>query len=92
MIALMCSVFFVGAIQNARTSYMGDTFNRDGYHLEVNYVRYTAACTWYEAIRGKSVAGNPVFIDFGGGSTAPSAAWNRVTVASTASPIYLTCM
>lgn len=126
------------AIQNARTSYMGDTFNRDGYHLEVNYGRYTAACTWYEAIRGKSVVGNtykpekvadnqrdiaqnaahmaiekpyvvtdmldfktpitttpefsnPVFIDFGGGSTAPSAAWNRVTVASTDSPIYLTC-
>lgn len=40
------------AIQNARTTYVGDVFNRDGYHLEVNYGRYTAACTWFEAIFG----------------------------------------
>ena len=33
------------AIQNARTSSLGDTFNRDGYHLERTYGRYTAACT-----------------------------------------------
>ncbi len=46
------------AIQNARTSSLGDTFNRDGYHLEKTYGRYTAACTWYEAISGKSVVGN----------------------------------
>ena len=46
------------AIQNARTSYLGDSFNRDGYHLETTYGRYTAACTWYEAISGKSVVGN----------------------------------
>ena len=47
------------AIQNARTSILGDSFNRDGYHLEVNYGRYTAACTWFEAISGHSVVGNP---------------------------------
>ena len=41
------------AIQNARTSYIGDKMNRDGYHLEVNYGRYTAACTWFEAISRK---------------------------------------
>ena len=33
------------AIQNARTSSLGDTFNRDGYHLKRTYGRYTAACT-----------------------------------------------
>ena len=42
------------AIQNGRTSSLGDTFNRDGYHLEVTYGRYTAACTWFEAISGIS--------------------------------------
>lgn len=46
------------AIQNARTSYLGDSFNRDGSHLEKTYGRYTAACTWYEIISGKSVVGN----------------------------------
>lgn len=46
------------AVQNARTSFIGDSMNRDGYHLEVNYGRYTAACTWFEAIFGKSVVGN----------------------------------
>lgn len=42
------------AIQNGRTSSLGDAFNRDGYHLEVTYGRYTAACTWFEAISGIS--------------------------------------
>ena len=46
------------AIQNARTSYLGDTFNRDGYHLEVNYGRFTAACTWFEALTGKDATAN----------------------------------
>lgn len=46
------------AIQNGRTSFLGDTFNRDGYHLETTYGRYTAACTWYESISGNSVVGN----------------------------------
>lgn len=46
------------AIQDARTSMLGDSFNRDGYHLEVTYGRYTAACTWFEAISGQSVVGN----------------------------------
>lgn len=40
------------AIQNARTSYLGDSFNRDGYHLETTYGRYTAACTWFETLSG----------------------------------------
>ncbi len=46
------------ALQNARTSYLGDTFNRDGTHLETTYGRYTAACTWFEALSGQSVIGN----------------------------------
>lgn len=47
------------AIQNGRTTSLGDTFNRDGFHLELTYGRYTAACTWFEAITGQSVVGNP---------------------------------
>lgn len=38
------------AIQNARTSSIGDKMTRDGYHLELNYGRFTAACTWFEKI------------------------------------------
>ena len=46
------------AIQNARTSSLGDNLNRDGYHLNLIYGRYAAACTWFEAITKKSVIGN----------------------------------
>lgn len=46
------------AIQNGRTSSLGDTFCKDGYHLEVNYGRYTASCAWYEKLFNKSVIGN----------------------------------
>jgi hypothetical protein len=46
------------AIQNGRTSSLGDTFCRDGYHLELNYGRYTASCTWYEKLFEKTVIGN----------------------------------
>ena len=53
------------AIQNGRTSFIGDNFNRldNGdatryYHLETTYGRYTAACTWFEKLTGKSVVGN----------------------------------
>lgn len=46
------------AIQNARTTFIGDNMNRDGYHLNTLYGRYTAACTWFETIFGKSAVGN----------------------------------
>lgn len=46
------------AIQNARTTFIGDNMNRDGYHLNLLYGRYAAACTWYEAIFHRSVVGN----------------------------------
>ncbi|MDR0543359.1 MAG: DUF4886 domain-containing protein [Dysgonamonadaceae bacterium] len=46
------------AIQNGRTTLIGDNFTRDGYHLEYTYGRYTVACTWYEKLTGNSVVGN----------------------------------
>ncbi len=47
------------AIQNARTSSIGDAYTRDGYHLELNYGRFTAACAWYEKLFGLDVRKNP---------------------------------
>lgn len=49
------------AIQNARTSSLGDTFCRDGYHLELTYGRYTAACTWFEKLFGISAIGSKYY-------------------------------
>ena len=40
------------AIQNGRTSYLGDNFNREGYHLDLAHGRFTAASTWYETLFG----------------------------------------
>lgn len=46
-----CMIIPTGtAIQNGRTSFVGDNFNRDGYHLSYGLGRYTAACTWLEKI------------------------------------------
>ena len=45
------------AIQNARTTYLGDNMNRDGFHLDLKIGRYTAACTWMETITGISPVG-----------------------------------
>ncbi|WP_219921594.1 DUF4886 domain-containing protein [Rufibacter sp. XAAS-G3-1] len=46
------------AIQNGRSTLIGDNFTRDGYHLDLGIGRYTAASTWFEALTGKSVVGN----------------------------------
>lgn len=43
------------AIQNARTSFVGDNFCSDGYHLDANIGRYTASCTWAEKLLGLDV-------------------------------------
>ncbi len=43
------------AVQNGRNSVIGDHFCRDSYHLSLDLGRYTAACTWFERITGKSV-------------------------------------
>lgn len=38
------------AIQNARSSILGDNLCRDGYHLNLDYGRFTAAATWFQKI------------------------------------------
>ena len=43
------------AIQNLRTSYLGDTLTRDGYHLSYDIGRYTAALTWYKELTGADI-------------------------------------
>jgi len=40
------------ALQNLRTSYIGDTLTRDGFHLSYNLGRYVAGVTWLHAITG----------------------------------------
>jgi len=40
------------AVQNVRTSFIGDTLTRDGYHLSLNLGRYIAGLTWLRAITG----------------------------------------
>lgn len=46
------------AIQNGRTSLVGDDFCMDGHHLNHGVGRYTAACTWFEKIMGVNVVNN----------------------------------
>lgn len=46
------------AIQNARFSPLNENLNRDGFHLGNLTGCYVAACTWYEALSGRSVVGN----------------------------------
>ncbi len=46
------------AIQYCRSTRLGDTLCRDGYHLNYTYGRFTAACVWYETITGKDVRKN----------------------------------
>ena len=41
------------AVQNGRTSSLGDTFTRDGFHLDYTFGRYTAACAWFAALTGE---------------------------------------
>ncbi len=43
------------AIQNARTSCLGDNLTRDGYHLSLNTGRYIAGLTWFRALTGQSI-------------------------------------
>ena len=50
----------VDAIQNGRTSWIGDDgFDRDGWHLSYGTGRYTVGCLWYEKLTGEDVTGNP---------------------------------
>ena len=43
------------AIQNARTSYVGDTITRDGYHLSYDFGRYIAGLTFVHKLTGLSI-------------------------------------
>lgn len=43
------------AIQNARTSFLGDTLTRDGYHLDLHIGRYIAGLTWFAALTNSPV-------------------------------------
>ncbi len=38
------------AVQNTRTSFIGDTLTRDGYHLDLYMGRYIAALTWFSVL------------------------------------------
>lgn len=46
------------AVQNARTSALGNDLTRDGFHLSFTHGRYIAACTWLEAVLGVNPVGN----------------------------------
>ena len=43
------------AIQNARTSYVGDNLTRDGYHLTTDLGRYIAGLTFFHQLTGVSI-------------------------------------
>ncbi len=43
------------AIQNVRTSFIGDTLTRDGYHLSYGIGRYIASMTYVKALTGLSI-------------------------------------
>ena len=45
------------AIQNLRSSYVGDTVTRDGYHMSYDIGRYTVALTWFAYLTGGDVTG-----------------------------------
>jgi beta-glucosidase len=69
------------AIQNARQTYIGDNMNRDGFHLNFVHGRYTAACTWFEALTGRNVTGctyAPAGMDSRMAATCRQAAHNAV--------------
>ncbi len=43
------------AVQNLRTSFVGDTLTRDGFHLSFTLGRYLAAYTWFATLSGKQL-------------------------------------
>lgn len=78
------------AIQNARTTYLGDNMNRDGYHLDLKFGRYTAACTWLEMLTGINPVGlnfRPAGVDFLAAHTCQVAAHAAVVSPFTVTPL-----
>lgn len=55
------------AVQNARTSYLGDTITRDGYHMSFDIGRYIAGVAFFHALTGISVD-NLTYMPSGTGS------------------------
>ena len=50
------SIIPVGtAVQNARTSHLGDTLNRDGIHLTLDLGRYLAGLVWVKTLTNRSI-------------------------------------
>ena len=45
------------AVQNLRTSYLGDTITRDGYHMSYKIGRFLTGLMWARQITGKSISG-----------------------------------
>lgn len=43
------------ALQNVRTSYIGDSVTRDGHHLSHNLGRYVAGLTWFHKITNEPI-------------------------------------
>ena len=69
------------AIQNARTSYLGDTLNRDGLHLSYRTGRFTAGLTFVRALTGRDIEGidfRPEDVDEKAAQTVKRAATNAV--------------
>ncbi len=69
------------AIQNARTSHLGQDLTRDGYHLSKPVGRYIASCTWLAAILNINPVGNtycPEGMTRKDCRTAQKAAWKAV--------------
>ena len=69
------------AVQNARSSFLGDHLTRDGYHLNLNYGRFVAACTWYESLFDENVVKNtflPLKVTYIEGEIAREAAHKAV--------------
>ncbi len=69
------------AIQNARTSYLGDTLTRDGFHLSLSIGRYIAGLTFFHKLTGISIDGlqyRPVGINANYQKIAIEAAINAV--------------
>lgn len=80
------------AIQNARTSFVGDHLNRDGFHLDLVLGRYTAACTWFECLFGTKVVGNryaPKGLNKAQKAVAQWAAHLAVELPFECSPVYI---
>jgi hypothetical protein len=63
------------AVQNARTSYLGDNLTRDGYHMDNGIARYGASCTVFETLitpkYNKRLDGNTYTYDVSNSTTTP---------------------